>query len=50
VQSSVEAGRTDVQIAWPRWVGVFECLAQAHSNDSTGRFRESDPSIRNHCF
>jgi len=29
---------------------VFKCLAQAHSNDSTGRCRESHPSIWNRCF
>ena len=40
-------GRTNVQIAWPLWVRVFKCLAQAHSNDSTGKCRELDPSIRN---
>jgi len=45
----VEAGSTDVQIAWLLWVRVFKCLAQAHSSDSTGRF-ESDHTIRNHRF
>ena len=52
VQSLVEAGRTHVQIAWPLKcaVRVFKCLAQAHSNDNTGRCRESHPSIRNRRF
>ena len=50
VQSSVEAGRTDVQIAWPLWVRVFKCLAQTHSNDNTGRCKEWDSSIRDHRF
>ena len=49
VQSSVEAGRTDVQIAWPFWMRVLKCLAQAHSNDNTDSCRESDP-IRNRRF
>jgi len=49
VQSSVEAGCTDAQIAWPVWVRIFECLGQAHSNGRTGRCRESNPSIRNRC-
>ena len=31
-------------------VRVFKCLAQAHSNDNTGKCRESDPSIRNSRF
>jgi len=31
-------------------VRVFKCLAQAHSNDNTGRCRESHPSIRNRRF
>jgi len=31
-------------------VRVFKCLAQAHSNDNTGKCRESDPSIRNRRF
>ena len=26
---------------------VFKCLAQAHNSDNTGRFRESDHTIRN---
>jgi len=37
LQSSVEAGRTDVQIAWPLCVRVFNSLAQAHSYNNTGR-------------
>ena len=43
VQSFVEAGCTDVQIAWPLecTVRVYKCLAQAHSNDNTGRCMES---------
>jgi len=28
-------------------VRIFKCLAQAHSSDNTGRFRESDRAIRN---
>jgi len=43
VQCSVEVGSTDVQVA----LRVFKCLAQAHSNDNTGRCRESDSFIRN---
>jgi len=50
VQPSVEAIRTVVQIAWPFWVRVFKCLAQASSSDNTGSCRESDPSIRNGRF
>jgi len=52
VQSLVKAARTDVQIAWPLECAarVLKCLAQAHSNDNTGRCRESDPSIRNRRF
>jgi len=53
VQSLVEAGRTDVQIAWPllvRRARLYKCLAQAHSSDNTGMCRESDPSIRNRRF
>jgi len=40
----------DVLIAWLFSVRVFKCLAQAHSNDNTGRFRESDRTIRNRLF
>jgi len=36
----LEAGRTYVRIAWPLWVRVFKCLAQAHSSDNTGRCKE----------
>jgi len=52
MQSLVEAGRRDVEIAWPLLVAVrvFKCLAQTHSNDNTGMCRESDPSIRNRRF
>jgi len=53
VQSLVEAGCTDVQIAWPllaRRARLYKCLVQAHSNDNTGRCRESDSSIRNRRF
>ena len=39
-----------MQIAWRLWVCVFKCLAQAHSNDDTGRCRESNPSILNRRF
>jgi len=39
--SITEMLKTDVQIAWPLWARVFKCLAQAYSNDNTGRFRES---------
>jgi len=41
---------TDVQIAWPLWVRVFKCLAQAHRNDDPGSCRESGPSMRNRRF
>jgi len=52
VQSLVEADRTDVQLLGPFEcaVRVYKCLGQAHSNDNTGRCRESDPSIRNRRF
>jgi len=46
----LEAASTDVQIAWLLWVLVFTCLAQAHCSDNTGRFRESDHTIRNRRF
>ena len=46
----LEAGRTNLRIAWTFWVRVFMCIAQAHSNDNAGRCRESDPSIRNRRF
>jgi len=46
----LEAGSTDVRIAWPLSVRIFKCLAQAHSSDNTGRFRESDRTIRNRRF
>jgi len=46
----LEAGSTDVQIAWLLWLRVFKCHAQAHSSDNTGRFRESDHTIRNSRF
>jgi len=39
-----------VRIAWRLWVRVFKCLAQAHSNDDTGRCWELNPSIRNRRF
>jgi len=48
--SITELLKTDVQIAWPLWVRAFKCLVQAHSNDNTGKCRESDPSIRNRRF
>jgi len=50
VQSLVEAGCTDVEIAWPTLVRVFKFLVQAHSSENTGRDRESEPSIRNRRF
>jgi len=46
----LEAGSTDEQIACLLWVRVFNCLAQAHSGDDTGRIRESDHTIRNRRF
>ena len=46
----LEAGSTDVHIAWLLWVRIFKCLAQAHSRDNTGRFRDSDHTIRNRRF
>jgi len=46
----LEAGSTDVHAAWLLWVRIFKCLAQEHSSDNTGRFRESDRTIRNSRF
>ena len=46
VQSSVEAGRTDMHIAWSLWVRVFKWLAQAHSNDNQARNQLGTPGRR----
>ena len=39
-----------MHVAWLLWVRIVKCLAQAHSSDNTGRFRESDQTIRNRRF